>query len=345
MSGEPVPGSLFVYAPNKAAPVFFAVAFGASAVGHIWQCVRYKSFRLTGLHPVCCVLFTLGYILREIGAFNYIYSPPNLINFILCQVFIYVCPPLLELANYHVLGRIFYYVPHLAPLPPGRVLRIFGGLMGIVELLNALGVALAANPTSSQSTQKLGKYLTIVAIAIQLAIILAFGVMASIFHYRCTKTDVKTTKVFTSLRTLYTSMLLIFIRCIYRLVEHTGNTSVKLKDIEALRQLSPILRYEWFFYVFEATLMLINSVLWNVWSPGRYLPQNRSLHLATDGITEVMGQEEKDDRSLVFKVLNVVTFGIFFGQGHKSDSKKRNGSGSFEELRDYYPTVTGAQNS
>lgn len=37
-SHSSVPGSLFVYAPNKAAPVVFAILFGISAVGHIWQC-------------------------------------------------------------------------------------------------------------------------------------------------------------------------------------------------------------------------------------------------------------------------------------------------------------------
>ena len=33
-----VPGSLYVYGPNRGSPIFFAVAFAASAVGHIWQC-------------------------------------------------------------------------------------------------------------------------------------------------------------------------------------------------------------------------------------------------------------------------------------------------------------------
>lgn len=32
-----VPGSLWFYAPDKGAPVFFAVAFGASTVWQIWQ--------------------------------------------------------------------------------------------------------------------------------------------------------------------------------------------------------------------------------------------------------------------------------------------------------------------
>ncbi|KAL2264436.1 hypothetical protein VTK26DRAFT_1 [Humicola hyalothermophila] len=93
--GEPILYSLYVYAPNKAAPIFFAVAYGLSAVFHIWQCFHYKAWRLLGLHPLCAVLFTAGYALREYGAYNYLYSETDsmpLIMFILSQVFIYVCP-------------------------------------------------------------------------------------------------------------------------------------------------------------------------------------------------------------------------------------------------------------
>ena len=53
---------------------------------------RYKSFKLIGIHPLCAVVFTAGYALRELGAFNYIYSPSNLAIFIMSQVFIFVCP-------------------------------------------------------------------------------------------------------------------------------------------------------------------------------------------------------------------------------------------------------------
>jgi hypothetical protein len=34
-----VPGSVYFYAPNKGAPVFFALAFALSGSYHIYQCV------------------------------------------------------------------------------------------------------------------------------------------------------------------------------------------------------------------------------------------------------------------------------------------------------------------
>ncbi|KAI0440522.1 putative RTA1 domain protein [Xylaria telfairii] len=310
--GDPVPGSLYIYAPNKAAPIIFVVAYGLSAIGHIWQCYCYKSWKLVGLHSLCAVLFTAGYALREYGAYNYIYTGSNvLIAYILSQVFIFVCPPLLELANYHVLGRILYYVPYLAPLPPGRVLSTFGGLLALVEVLNALGVALAANPSSAPSQQQLGSRLTLAAIGIQLGVIVIFVGIAGTFHYRCIKAKVYTKTVSTPLITLYVSMVFIAIRSIYRLVEHTDNTSVNLRDPESLKSLSPLLRYEWFFYVFESTLMFLNSALWNIWNPGRYLPINYHVHLSQDGITEVEGEDD-DDRPFLAKVAHIFTFGILF---------------------------------
>jgi hypothetical protein len=202
--------------------------------------------------------------------------------------------------------------------------------MALVEALNAIGVALAANPTSSPPQQSLGKNLIIAALAIQVAVILTFIILAYLFHQRCSKAKIPPSNkaVSTTLFTLYASMTLIFIRCVFRLVEHTGNTTVKLKDPESLRTLTPLLRFEWFFYVFEATLMLLNSVLWNIWNPGRYL--RRGVYLSRDGMTELEARKDHaDDRSLGQRIGSVVTFGILF-----RDKKQRR---AFEELRDLSP--------
>ncbi|KAF9887528.1 hypothetical protein FE257_010106 [Aspergillus nanangensis] len=321
--GQPVSGSLYIYAPNKGAPVFFTAAFAISAVFHIWQCHRYRCFKLLGLHPLCAVLFAVGYALREYEAFNYSYgigdslNTRNLLLYIISQVFIYICPPLLELANYHVLGRIFYYVPYLAPLAPGKVLSIFGALMAIVELVNALGVALAANPSSSHTQQETGGSLTVAALAIQLAVIFTFVLLAFMFQWRCYRSNIYSRTISTPLITLYISMALILARSIYRLVEHLGNTVVNFDDPASLRHLSPLLRYEWYFYIFEATLMLVNSVLWNIWNPGRYLPRNHHIYLSQDGKTELEMENVSDNRSFLLKIVSVLTFGLAF---HRKES-------------------------
>ncbi|KAK4243506.1 hypothetical protein C7999DRAFT_36168 [Corynascus novoguineensis] len=330
-AGEPILWSLYVYAPNKGAPIFFAIAYGISAIFHIWQCTRYKAWKLMWLHSLCAVLFTAGYALREWGAYNYLYSRTDktpLIGYIVSQVLIYVCPPLLELSNYHVLGRIFYYVPYCAPMPPNRVLATFGGLMAAVEALNAVGVSLVANP--SGDSQSLGKSLTIAAISIQVVVIVIFIALAALFHVRFARARLGSRAVKTTLLVLYASMALIFVRCIYRLVEHTGETEVDLNDIETLRRLSPLLRFEVYFYVFEATLMLLNSCLWNAWHPGRFLPRDYHVYLAEDG-SEIEGEKMEDSRPLLAKTAHVLTFGILFR------NKKKVLNHHSQELSEYPP--------
>lgn len=54
----------------------------------------YKAWKVIGLHPLCALLFTVGYALREYGAYHYLYEDNNttLIIFVVSQVLIYVCP-------------------------------------------------------------------------------------------------------------------------------------------------------------------------------------------------------------------------------------------------------------
>ncbi|KAJ5095678.1 hypothetical protein NUU61_005034 [Penicillium alfredii] len=280
---------------------------------------------MIGLHSLCAVMFTVGFALREYSSYHYLDQGNALIIYIMSQVFINICPPLLELSNYHVLGRMFSYLPHLAPIPPSRVLGIFGALMGLVEALNSLGVAFSSNPKGNEQT--LGKALTLVALSIQLCVILSFLTMATIFHRRCSKAPIPRQRgVPTLMFTLYISMVLILIRCIYRMVEHAGNSTVNLDSPKELQSLSPIYLYEWYFYVFEAALMLLNSWLWNVWHPGRFLPQDSTVFLGTDGQTEWADPSKKQAglAQVGYMVMQWLTFGLwgqFFGPQTRANAE------------------------
>lgn len=87
-NGKYVDGSLWVYAPNKVAPVIWAVLFFTSGVIHAYQCVRYKCWKVTGIFPWAALVFVVGYSLREYGAFHY----GNLNIFISSLVFLYAAP-------------------------------------------------------------------------------------------------------------------------------------------------------------------------------------------------------------------------------------------------------------
>lgn len=58
---------------------------------------HYKCWKVTGLFPWAALLFVVGYILREVGAFHY-----SIINiYIASQVFIYCAPSVLPCPSLH----------------------------------------------------------------------------------------------------------------------------------------------------------------------------------------------------------------------------------------------------
>ncbi|KAM0808353.1 hypothetical protein AB5N19_08696 [Seiridium cardinale] len=246
-----------------------------------------------------------------------------------------MAPPLLELANYHVLGRTLYYIPYLSPIHPGRVLVTFGALSSIVEVLNAIGVSYSANTylperkfivgllpaflrlrlKGDQCYIVLGHALMKASLIVQLVVIALFALLGSVFYHRCHKNGVLTRKVRIPLSTLSVSMGLILARTIYRTIEYFVIASTSTASIASVGDLSPLLRHEWYFWIFEAVLMLVNSVVWNVWHPGRYLPAGKNIYLMQDGVTETEGVEFNDERSFLVTLLD--PFGMCIQRGGK----------------------------
>lgn len=90
---------------------------------------------MTGLYVFCSLIFIVGFIFRELGAFR----SDDLVIYIVSICLCFAAPPLYELANYYMLGRILYYVPYHSPIHPGRVLTTFAAISIVVETLNGMG--------------------------------------------------------------------------------------------------------------------------------------------------------------------------------------------------------------
>ncbi|PQE20616.1 RTA1 domain protein [Rutstroemia sp. NJR-2017a BBW] len=298
--GQPVPGSYYFYAPNKVAPVVFAVLVAISMVVHGYQCHRYKCWKVTGFLPWSACIYLSGFILREIGAFNY----DNLPIYIASLVMLYAAPPIYELVNYFILSRILYYVPYHSPLHPGRVLTTFGALSAVVEALNANGASRVANSSLPAAAQETGKSLLKAALVLQLVILGCFILLAATFNRKCYKNNILPANLQAVLTTLYISSALIGTRTIYRTVEYFSTASIHISPSLRISDISPILRYEWFFWVFEASLMLCNTCLLNIRHPMRYLPRNNKIYLGTDGTTEIEGTGYEDKRFWLWTVLD-----------------------------------------
>jgi len=310
--GKYVEGSYYFYAPNKGAAIFFAVAFLTSAIVHAWQASHYKCWKLTPLFPFCSLLFFAGFAIRAYGAFDY----DNLEVYIGSLCITYAAPPLLELQNYHILGRALYYVPHQSPLHPGRVLTTFGFISFIIEGLNGWGASYSANQSLSHSEMEAGHALIKTSLLLQLVVATCFVSLAAMFHRRCVTHGVNNDRLKSTLLTLYISITLIIIRTIFRTVEYFGIASYKFDDpdFDAM-SMSPLMRYEVFFCVFEAALMFCNNVMFNMRHPRRYLPENNRIYLSQDGVTEVEGPGYEDPRPLWRTILDPFdVVGMFRGK-------------------------------
>ena len=229
--------------------------------------------------------------------------------------------PLLELANYHILGRILYYVPYHSPLHPGRVLSTFAFLSGLVEGLNGWGASYSANQALSESQQNIGHALMKTALLLQLFVAVSFIILAVFFHVRCRRAGIKNQRLEGPLLTLYISTAIITVRTIYRTVEYFGVANLRYGPGFDVHTISPVVRYEWFFYVFEASLMLINCIMFNVRHPRRWLPQNNKIYLAQDGATEIEGPGWTDKRPFLVTLIDPFNIGGMLS-GKRSSSDK-----------------------
>ncbi|KAK4098490.1 hypothetical protein N658DRAFT_561031 [Parathielavia hyrcaniae] len=320
--GEPVPNSVYFYAPNKGAPIFFAAAFAIAGLCSLWQSIRHKLYKLAALLPLCCAFLTAAYATRSYGAFHYedaqVYTASTML--------VYMSPPLLQLTNNYILGRVFKFVPYFAPMHPAPMLLTFISLAAVAELLTVPGIAYLSNPNLPAKSLAIGDTLTKASLVLQLLIAAVFFLMAGIFHRCCRAGGIRNPRVMRPLVISYASMLLLVARTIFRCAEHFAGVPPWSGEGVAVdpSSLSPVVRYEWYFYVFDAALVLVATVVWNVGPPGRFLPADRRAYLAQDGVTVLRGPEWKDSRSLTETFFNPFAMLTTRG-GHQKQFWESNG--------------------
>ncbi|KAK4118651.1 hypothetical protein N657DRAFT_628107 [Parathielavia appendiculata] len=317
--GRPVPNSVYFYVPNKGAPIFFAVAFAVAGLCSLWQSIHYKLYKLAGLLPLCCAFLIAAYATRSYGALHYedaqVYTASTML--------LYMAPPLLQLSNYYILGRIFHFVPYFAPMHPARMLLTFASLTAVVELLTVAGIAYLSNRDLPEKSLDVGYTLTKASLVLQLLVTAVFFLMAGIFHRCCRAGGIKNLRVMRPVVISYASMLLLFGRTVFRCVEQFSVPPSRKGDIDSF-SLSPVVRYEWYFYVFDAALVLVATVVWNAGHPGRFLPADPRAYLAQDGTTVLKGPEWKDSRSLTETFFNPFAMLTTRG-GHQKQFWESNG--------------------
>ena len=209
--------------------------------------------------------------------------------------------------NYIVLSRTLYYVPYLSPIHPGRVLSTFTGLDAIVAVLTGNGASRVPNVQATVTDLKVGRGLIRASILLQMACFVGFIALEATLHRRLVSANLLMPKLRTIIILLYASSAMIMVRNIYRVVDVWEGYTGYLETHEAL------------FYVFDAAVMLVNSVMLNVWHPSMYLPNDNKIYLARDGVTERQGPGWIDKRNFLLTILDPLDIGSLIRRKDNKD--------------------------
>ncbi|KAJ5671004.1 hypothetical protein N7507_000131 [Penicillium longicatenatum] len=234
---------LWHYVPSIAAAAIFVILFFAVTVYHFWKVFKSKA------------RFTLPFAIGGLSAHNHTGA---LIPYVIQSIFVLLAPILFAAAVYMVLARIICSVSaeQLSPIRIRWITKIFVGCDIITFLIQGSGAGMTAESTMS----KMGQYIVLAGLALQILSFVLFLMTAIIFANRIKLNPTSTTTQGDApwkkhLYSLYAISAMILLRSIFRIIEYgLGNNGYLLAS-------------EWPTYVLDATPMFIAMVCFAIWYP------------------------------------------------------------------------------
>ncbi|KAH7092869.1 RTA1 like protein-domain-containing protein [Auriculariales sp. MPI-PUGE-AT-0066] len=253
-STAPVTGhgpQLYHYEPSATAAILFGALFLISTLINTYQTIRTKTWYLIPF-VVGGVLSILGYMGRWMSS----RQTPDWTKgpFILQTLTLLVAPSLYAASIYMTLKRIISLVQaeRLSPIRFSWLTKLFVGGDFISFLLQGQNI----------DTIEMGRNIILVGLFCQLVFFALFGVTSIVFHWRVlrnpTRLSEKTELAWVwrkHLYTLYFMSSLIFVRCVFRIIEYMQGTTGYLMN------------HEVYMYIFDAFLMTIVSFTLNFLHP------------------------------------------------------------------------------
>ncbi|CAP95198.1 hypothetical protein E8E15_007058 [Penicillium rubens] len=243
------------YIPSIPAAVVSIVLFGISTVLHCWQMLRgrtwfFIAFIFGGIFEV------VGYTARVVSSNEYpnYTIPPLAIQ----AVLVLVAPSLLAASIYMELGRIMIVTggENLSPIRRSWLTKIFvvGDVISFFIQAGGAGMLVKA------STAEKGGNVIKVGLIIQIIFFGIFIITSIVFHVKLVKNG---SRVLQQRQVpwkkhqiaLYIGSPLIFVRSIFRYIEYNQGNS------------GTLLQHEFYSYIFDAALMLLVMVVFNVVHP------------------------------------------------------------------------------
>ena len=180
-----------------------------------------------------------------------------------------------------------------------------------METLTANGAANSAGSGRSPDQRAAGLACVKAALLLQTFLEVGFCSLVALLHYRCRTAGHFPRNVKTVCVLLYTTSLMMLLRCIVRTVEGFEAASCDPDDPANAGYCGPVQRNEWFLWVFEVANITVFVIALAVFPPGKYLPRDYRVFLdPMDGKTERVGPGfgKADRRPMWMTVLDPFDF-------------------------------------
>jgi len=240
--------------PAKGASSAFAILFSISCILHIYQNVKYNSWRFFWVLPCVCIIAIAGFICLEFNAFHpTAYAPSQGLLYsavIVLTAGIYVCLyQLMEIKP--LLARWWHYLMYTV------VMLLYTADIPLI----AQGTSNFFNPDASPSLIQSDLAVLKGGVVLLLVFNLIFLDILIVFHLACSResgsanSGNRNFNLFVFL--LYTIGTLLLARNVFRTIQIFSHSN------------SPAWRVQTYFWVFDACPLLISTLLLNVLHPGK----------------------------------------------------------------------------
>ncbi|KAF5697381.1 RTM1-like protein [Fusarium globosum] len=268
---------LYHYDPSFIAAIIFLALFSALTLCHLFQLIRYRTFYLVPF-LIGCIFEAIGYAGRAISA----KQTPDwaIMPYVLQSLLLLLGPTMLAASIYMSLGRLIKSLEadSYSLVPIEFLTKTFVIADVISFLAQSAGGGMLAK-AKSKGDQKMGQNIIIVGLAVQINFFAFFITILHIFHRRITASP--TSKSLSSISpwkqfvlVLYVDSGLIMIRSLFRLVEYVTGSNGALQSTET------------YIYVFDASMIFVTVVLFNLVHPGRAIRTPRepveTFHIRND---------------------------------------------------------------
>ncbi|RCH92163.1 hypothetical protein CU098_009911 [Rhizopus stolonifer] len=258
----------FGYVPSKPLAIVGAIVYGVIAVLIFARLYLSKSRKFLYILPGTAIAELIGYAIRVVTT-----SQVSLGSYVGMTFFLLLSPNALALVNYKATGEIIRLSNVEANhffLKPKFVTWFFFWSDFLAFFLQASGGGLQAQ--SDPGMFKIGQAVALVGLGAQLVFFASFGVITYHVHHNPKygyHVDGVTNPKEKLCRVLYVTLVLLYIRSIYRVAEYAGGRD------------GVVATTEWAFYIFDGLAIALSFVFYFLFNIGAYLPKNGSIETSS----------------------------------------------------------------